>query len=61
MGATQINSIITNSLATRFGIGAISSLDFAWRVMLLPQGVFAQAVGSAVFPTFSSQTCIWAV
>jgi putative peptidoglycan lipid II flippase len=55
MGATQINSIITNSLATRFGIGAISSLAFAWRLMLLPQGVFAQAVGSAVFPTFSSQ------
>ena len=58
MGATQINSIITNSLATRFGIGAISSLRFAWRLMLLPQGVFAQAVGYAVFPTFSSQTAL---
>ena len=58
MGATQINSIITNSLATRFGIGAISSLAFAWRLMLLPQGVFAQAVGSAVFPTFSSQKAL---
>jgi putative peptidoglycan lipid II flippase len=58
MGATQINSIITNSLATRFGIGAISSLAFAWRLMLLPQGVFAQAVGSAVFPTFSAQSAL---
>ncbi|MDF1513503.1 MAG: murein biosynthesis integral membrane protein MurJ [Anaerolineae bacterium] len=55
MGATQINSIITNSLATRYGIGAISSLRFAWRLMLLPQGIFAQAVGYAVFPTFSAQ------
>lgn len=58
MGATQINSIITNSLATRYGIGAISSLRFAWRLMLLPQGVFAQAVGYAVFPTFSSQRAL---
>jgi putative peptidoglycan lipid II flippase len=58
MGATQINSIITRSLATRYGIGAISSLAFAWRLMLLPQGVFAQAVGSAVFPTFSSQKAL---
>lgn len=58
MGATQINSIITNSLASRYGIGAISSLAIAWRVMLLPEGIFAQAVGSAVFPTFSSQIAL---
>jgi len=58
MGATQINSIITNNLASRYGIGAISSLAIAWRLMLLPQGIFAQAVGSAVFPTFSSQMAL---
>ncbi len=58
MGATQINSIITNNLASRYGIGAISSLAIAWRVMLLPEGVFAQAVGSAVFPTFSAQMAL---
>ncbi len=55
VAAVQINLVITNNLASRLGMGAISALDYAWRLMLLPQGVFAQAVGTAVFPTFSEQ------
>jgi putative peptidoglycan lipid II flippase len=51
----QINLVITNSLATRMGEGAISAINFAWMLMLLPQGVFAQAVGTAAFPTFAAQ------
>jgi putative peptidoglycan lipid II flippase len=51
----QINLVITNSLATRMGEGAISAISFAWMLMLLPQGVFAQAVGTAAFPTFAAQ------
>jgi putative peptidoglycan lipid II flippase len=51
----QINLVITNSLATRMGEGAISAVNFAWMLMLLPQGVFAQAVGTAAFPTFAAQ------
>jgi putative peptidoglycan lipid II flippase len=55
VAAVQLNMVITNNLASYLGAGAISALDYAWRVMLLPQGVFAQAVGTAAFPTFSSQ------
>ncbi len=55
VAAVQVNLVITNNLASRLGMGAISALDYAWRLMLLPQGVFAQAVGTAVFPTFSEQ------
>ena len=55
MAAAQINMIVINNLASRQGPGAISALEYAWRIMLLPQGVFAQAVGTAVFPTFSAQ------
>ncbi len=51
----QINLIINNSLATRMGEGAVSAINFAWMLMLLPQGVFAQAVGTAAFPTFAEQ------
>jgi putative peptidoglycan lipid II flippase len=51
----QINLVITNSLATRMGEDAISAVNFAWMLMLLPQGVFAQAVGTAAFPTFAAQ------
>ncbi|NBD35652.1 MAG: murein biosynthesis integral membrane protein MurJ [Chloroflexi bacterium] len=55
VAAVQINMVVTNSLASGLGIGAIAALDYAWRVMLLPQGIFAQAVGTAAFPTFSAQ------
>lgn len=58
MAAAQINLIVINNLASRLGPGAISSLEFAWRVMLLPQGIFAQAVGTAAFPTFSKMAAL---
>jgi putative peptidoglycan lipid II flippase len=51
----QINLVINNSLAAGMGEGAISAINFAWMLMLLPQGVFAQAVGTAAFPTFAAQ------
>jgi putative peptidoglycan lipid II flippase len=52
----QINFVINNSLASRMGEGAVSAINFAWMLMLLPQGVFAQAVGTAAFPTFAAQS-----
>ncbi len=58
MAAAQINLIVINNLASQLGPGAIASLDYAWHVMLLPQGVFAQAVGTAIFPTFSQQAAL---
>jgi len=51
----QLNLVINNSLATRMGEGAVSAISFAWMLMLLPQGVFAQAIGTAAFPTFAEQ------
>ncbi len=55
VAAAQLNMVITGDLASRLGPGAIAALEYAWLIMLLPQGVFAQAVGTAVFPTFSAQ------
>jgi putative peptidoglycan lipid II flippase len=55
VAAFQINMIVISNLASRLGTGAISALEYGWRLMLLPQGIFAQAVGTAVFPTFSTQ------
>jgi len=51
----QINFVINNSLASMMGEGAVSAINYAWMLMLLPQGVFAQAVGTAAFPTFAAQ------
>jgi len=51
----QLNLVINNSLATQMGEGAVSAINFAWMLMLLPQGVFAQAIGTVAFPTFAKQ------
>lgn len=51
----QINFVVSNSLASQMGTGAVSAINYAWMLMLIPQGVFAQAVGTAAFPTFASQ------
>ena len=52
---TQLNFVVNNSLASGMGQGAVSAINYAWLLMLLPQGVFAQAVGTAAFPTFAGQ------
>ncbi len=52
---TQLNFVVNNSLASGLGEGAVSAINYAWLLMLLPQGVFAQAVGTAAFPTFAAQ------
>ena len=52
---TQLNFVVNNSLASGMGAGAVSAINYAWLLMLLPQGVFAQAVGTAAFPTFAAQ------
>jgi putative peptidoglycan lipid II flippase len=58
MAATQINTIVISNLASRMGVGAIATLEYALLLVMLPQGVFAQAVGTAVFPTFSRQAAL---
>lgn len=55
IAAVQLNFVITNNLAARLGEGAVSALNYAWNLVMLPQGILAQAVGVAVFPTFSEQ------
>lgn len=51
----QLNLVVLNSLATGMGEGAVSAINYAWMLMQLPQGVFAQSVGTVAFPTFAEQ------
>jgi len=51
----QLNFLVSNSLASAMFTGAASAINYAWRLMLLPQGILAQAVGTAAFPTFAEQ------
>ena len=51
----QLHFLVNVALAGGEGDGAVSALNFAFLLMLLPQGVFAQAVATTVFPTFAAQ------
>lgn len=55
LAAVHLNFLVNTNIASRLGAGAVSALNYAWLLMLLPQGVFAQAVATAVFPTFAEQ------
>lgn len=56
LAVVQLNFVVTTVLATYLAYpAAVSALDYAWKVMLLPQGIFAMAVATAAFPTFSAQ------
>jgi putative peptidoglycan lipid II flippase len=54
LAAVQVNFLVNTVLASGLAGGSLSALNFAWLMMLLPQGVFAQAVATAAFPTFSA-------
>lgn len=51
----QMHFFVNTNLASGLGTGSISALSFAWVLMLLPQGIFAQSLATAAFPTFAAQ------
>jgi len=55
LAIVQLNFLVNTNLASRLGEGAVSALNYAWLLMLLPQGVFAQSIATAAFPTFAAQ------
>ena len=55
VAVVQLNFLVETSLASLLTTGAVSALNYAWRVMLVPQAVVAQSVATAAFPTFADQ------
>jgi putative peptidoglycan lipid II flippase len=55
LAAVQLNFLVNTTLASILVAGSLSAINYAWLLMLLPQGVFAQAVATAAFPTLSTQ------
>ncbi len=55
MGVVQINVILDGILALYVGKWAPASLTYAERLIYLPLGVFATALGTVLLPTFSHQ------
>jgi putative peptidoglycan lipid II flippase len=54
LAAVQLHFWINTVLASTLMPGSLSALNFAWLLMLLPQGIVAQAVATAAFPTFAA-------
>jgi putative peptidoglycan lipid II flippase len=54
LAVVQINFWVNTLLASGLIAGSISSLNYAWLLMLLPQGIVAQAAATAAFPTFAA-------
>ena len=51
----QMHFLVNTILASGLAPGSLSALNYAWLLMLLPQGVFAQSIATAIFPTFAAQ------
>jgi putative peptidoglycan lipid II flippase len=54
LAAVQVNFWINTILASSLAPGSLSALNYGWLLMLLPQGIIAQGVATAAFPTFAS-------
>jgi putative peptidoglycan lipid II flippase len=53
MAATQINVFVNTQFAANEGTGAISWLDYAFRVMYVPIGLFGVSIAAASTPALS--------
>jgi putative peptidoglycan lipid II flippase len=53
-GAVELNHLVNVMLASGLSAGSFSALNYGRLMMLLPQGVIAQSVAIAAFPTFSA-------
>lgn len=51
----NVDQIINGYFASELGHGAQSAMQYAIRLMLIPIGVFAQAMGIAILPTMAAQ------
>jgi len=56
LAATQVNVAISTMLATSQGDGAVSWLNYAFRLMQLPLGIFGVAIAQATLPVISRQS-----
>jgi putative peptidoglycan lipid II flippase len=50
LAATQVNLFVTTDLAAGQGTGAVSWLNYAFRLMYLPIGLFGVSIATAVLP-----------
>ena len=55
LAAFQFNLLIAIFFASTISDQAISAVNFAWLVLMMPLGLFGMAISTAVFPTMAEQ------
>ena len=58
LAATQVNLFVSTLLATSQGTGAVSWLQYAFRVMYLPLGLFGVSIATAVLPAAARHAAV---
>ena len=58
LAATQVNVFVNTVLATGEGTGAVSWLNYAFRLMYLPIGLFGVSIGTATLPAVSRHAAL---
>jgi putative peptidoglycan lipid II flippase len=54
LAVVQLNFVVNAVLAAGLTAGSLTALNYGWIIMLLPQGIIAQAVATALFPTLAA-------
>lgn len=58
LAATQVNLVVNTILAAGEGTGAVSWLEYAFRLMYLPIGLFGVSIATAVLPAVSRHVAV---
>ena len=58
LAATQINLLVGTLIATSLGTGAVSWLQYAFRLMYLPIGLFGVSIATALLPAVSHHAAV---
>ena len=58
LAATQVNLFVNTQLATGQGTGAVSWLNYAFRLMYLPIGLFGVSIATAVLPQAARRAAV---
>jgi putative peptidoglycan lipid II flippase len=53
LGVFHLTLLVTTNLASRLGSGSISSLEWGWSAMQLPETIIGTAFGLVAFPTLA--------
>ncbi|MGB0387703.1 MAG: murein biosynthesis integral membrane protein MurJ [Ardenticatenaceae bacterium] len=54
----QLMFLANTIIASFYDPSILAALNYAWIVMLLPNGVFASSIATAIFPTFSRMAAV---